>query len=74
MSIFIAGLKFSLVGGKLATASSLLLLLADHLGVVAEVFKEVCALWMVSDLLGTLKLLLSYNCILSLTDSFPFRF
>ncbi|CAG9534449.1 unnamed protein product [Cercopithifilaria johnstoni] len=45
------GLKFSLVGGKLATASSLLLLLADHLGVVVEVFKEVCALWMVSSLL-----------------------
>ncbi|EFO26235.2 hypothetical protein LOAG_02247 [Loa loa] len=45
------GLKFSLVGGKLATASSLLLLLADHLGVIAEVFKQVCALWMVSDLL-----------------------
>ncbi|KAM3716601.1 FERM domain-containing protein [Dirofilaria immitis] len=45
------GLKFSVVGGKLATASSLLVLLSDHLGVVAEVFEQVCALWMVSDLL-----------------------
>ncbi|VBB27031.1 unnamed protein product [Acanthocheilonema viteae] len=45
------GLKFSLVGGKLATVSSLLLLLADHLGVISEVFNEVCALWMVSNLL-----------------------
>ncbi|MCP9264483.1 putative cytosolic iron-sulfur protein assembly protein CIAO1-like [Dirofilaria immitis] len=48
------GLKFSVVGGKLATASSLLVLLSDHLGVVAEVFEQVCALWMVSDLLGML--------------------
>uniref|UniRef100_A0A1I8EUW7 FERM domain-containing protein 8 n=1 Tax=Wuchereria bancrofti TaxID=6293 RepID=A0A1I8EUW7_WUCBA len=45
------GLKFSLIGGKFATASSLLLLLADHLGIVADIFKQVCALWMVSDLL-----------------------
>uniref|UniRef100_A0A915PVE1 FERM central domain-containing protein n=1 Tax=Setaria digitata TaxID=48799 RepID=A0A915PVE1_9BILA len=45
------GFKFSLIGGKLATASSLLLLLSDHLGIACEVFKEVCALWMVSDLL-----------------------
>ncbi|VDN92014.1 unnamed protein product, partial [Brugia pahangi] len=47
----ITGLKFSLIGGKFATASSLLLLLADHLGIVADIFKQVCALWMVSDLL-----------------------
>ncbi|VDK37288.1 unnamed protein product [Gongylonema pulchrum] len=50
MSTFL-GFKFSLIGGKLATASSLLLLLADHLGIDPEIFGEVCALWMVSDLL-----------------------
>uniref|UniRef100_A0A8R1TYZ8 FERM domain-containing protein n=1 Tax=Onchocerca volvulus TaxID=6282 RepID=A0A8R1TYZ8_ONCVO len=45
------GLKISLVGGKLATASSLLFLLSDHLDIDADIFKQVCALWMVSDLL-----------------------
>ncbi|VDM96354.1 unnamed protein product [Thelazia callipaeda] len=45
------GFKFSLLGGKLATASSLLSLLSDHLGIDADVLKQVCALWMVSDLL-----------------------
>lgn len=46
------GFKFSLAGGKLAPASGLLLLMADHLNIDACIMVETCAMWMVSDLLG----------------------
>lgn len=43
-----------MVGGKVSTASDLIYLMADRLGIDTAILQETCALWMISDLLGEL--------------------
>uniref|UniRef100_F1L175 FERM domain-containing protein 8 n=1 Tax=Ascaris suum TaxID=6253 RepID=F1L175_ASCSU len=54
ITVFLAdqrGYKFALVGGKVSTASDLIYLMADRLGIDTAILQETCALWMISDLL-----------------------